>query len=150
MYRLDMVKQSGSVSVFVRLSCCLLSELMRSHRNSTLNKFHLKTNLFPLLTFVQFDYFSDSLIFFLQLIIVITWTSEWVITLWRSCELFLCRDISRVCSPYQKQFTWSPQMITMNLFLFLYHTTIDWILILMVYMYNLTSLLVKQQCHNLA
>ncbi len=27
-------------------------------------------------------------------------------------------------------------MITMNLFLFLYHTTIDWILILMVFVYN--------------
>ncbi len=27
---------------------------------------------------------------------IITRTSEWVITLWRSCELFLCRDISWV------------------------------------------------------
>ncbi len=51
--------------------------------------------------------------------------------------------------PYQKQWTWSPQMITMNL-LFLCHTTIDWILILMVYVYNLKSLLVKWQYHNLA
>ncbi len=38
--------------------------------------------------------------------------------------------------PYQKQWTWSPQMITTNLFLFLCHTSIDWILILMVYVYN--------------
>ncbi len=29
---------------------------------------------------------------------IITRTSEWVITLWRSCELFFRRDISRVCS----------------------------------------------------
>ncbi len=28
---------------------------------------------------------------------IITRTSEWVMILWRSCELFLCRDISWVC-----------------------------------------------------
>ncbi len=33
---------------------------------------------------------------FLYLLDIITRTSEWVITLWRSCELFLHRDISRV------------------------------------------------------
>ncbi len=41
--------------------------------------------------------------------------------------------------PYQKQWTWSPQMITTNLFLFLCRTTIDWMLILMVYVYNFTE-----------
>ncbi len=39
-----------------------------------------------------------------------------LITLCRSCSLFLCRDISRVLQiceySYQKQWTWSPQMIT--------------------------------------
>ncbi len=69
-----------------------------------------------------------------------TWTSEWVITLLRSCELFLHRDISRVCRTTEiflpKQWTWFPQMITMNLFLFLCRTTIDCILILKVYGYS--------------
>ncbi len=37
-----------------------------------------------------------------------------------------------------------------QLFLFLCSTTIDWILILMVYVYQLKSLLLKQKYHNLA
>ncbi len=42
----------------------------------------------------------------------------------------------RVKYPYKKQWKWSLQMITINLFLFLSRTTIDWIMILKVYVYN--------------
>ncbi len=38
--------------------------------------------------------------------------------------------------PYQKQWTCPSQMINKNLFLFLCRTTINWMLILMVYVYN--------------
>ncbi len=38
--------------------------------------------------------------------------------------------------PTQKQFTWSRYMITTNLFLFLCHTIIDFVLILIVNIYN--------------
>ncbi len=71
----------------------------------------------------------------------VTRTSEWVITLWKSCELFLCRDISRVCrtSPISLPKTMnmiSTEWSLTHLFLFLCRTTIDWMLILMVYVYN--------------
>ncbi len=70
----------------------------------------------------------------------ITRTSEWVITLWRSCELFCIgifhKSTGRVKYPHQKQCTWSPQKIITNLFLFLCRTTIDWMLILKVYVCN--------------
>ncbi len=42
--------------------------------------------------------------------------------------------------PNQTQFTWSPQMITTNLFMFVCHTIIDLILILMVYVNNFKCL----------
>ncbi len=58
------------------------------------------------------------------------------------CELFLRRDIpgvrrtSEISLPKTMNMR-SPQMITTNLFLFVCRNTIDWILILMVYVYNL-------------
>ncbi len=68
-----------------------------------------KLELFPLLEAV--DYMN-------VIMHIITSTSEWVITLWRSCELFFRRDISRVHRmseiSYQKQWTRSSQMITTN------------------------------------
>ncbi len=68
--------------------------------------------------------------------------NKWV--LWSICgdhvncfcvEIFH-ESAGRVKYSYQKQWTWSPPMITTNLFLFLCRTIIDWILILMVYVYN--------------
>ncbi len=40
-------------------------------------------------------------------------------------------------------------MTTTNLFLFLCRTTIDWMLILMVYVYNFKEFTGEQQYHNL-
>ncbi len=59
-------------------------------------------------------------------------TSEWVITLWRSCELFLSRDMQDDWNIPTKnnEHAWSPQMITTILFLFLFCITINWMFIL--------------------
>ncbi len=69
----------------------------------------------------------------------ITGTSEWSLCgdhVNCFCVGIFHKSAGKVKYPYQKQWAWSPQMITTNLFLFLCHTTIDWILILMVYVYN--------------
>ncbi len=74
------------------------------------------------------EYNYHHLLCFEWVVHVITRTSEWVITLWRSCELFCVgifhESAGRVKYPYQKQWTWFPQMITTNLFLFLCHASI--------------------------
>ncbi len=74
----------------------------------------------------------------------ITRTSEFVITLWRSCELFLCRDISQVCRTNEISLPKAMKMITTDdhhkiLLVLVFmprNSIIDLISILMVYMYN--------------
>ncbi len=70
----------------------------------------------------------------------ITRTSEQVITLWRSCELYLCRNISRVCRMSEISLLKTMNMISTydhhELVLVFMPYIIDWILLLMVYMYN--------------
>ncbi len=78
----------------------------------------------------------------------ITRTSEWVITLWRSCELFLCSmsEISQQ-NTMNMIYTDDHHKIVLVFMTYYYWLDIDFI---MVCVYNLTSLLVKQQYHNLA
>ncbi len=74
-------------------------------------------------------------------------------TMWRSCELFLHSDISQVhrTSEISLPKTMNmifPCVIATNLLLFSCHTIIDLIFILMIYVYDWKSLLVKQQYHS--